>query len=126
MQFNSQEAMAYAVFSCSGSAKSPKVESVQDAYAPVNYISTEVYALLAAAEASAARRPDSDTLDCVMPGGNRHGASLQITMEGVYDPSYDTHSMPPPKKYYRTFWKSISQRLLLRRAHSARSSLSSP
>ena len=120
-----QEAMNNNAFSCSGSAKSPKSASIQGLYVPVNYISPEVYALLAAAEASATRRAESGNADadCMMPSGNRQGASPEITMESVYDPrSYAAQGVAPPKKYYRTFWKSISQRLLLRRAGSARPS----
>ncbi len=125
MQFDAraQEALIYDAFSCCGRAKSPIEASNQLTYVPVNYISPEVYAYLEAAEASAARRADPDALDAdsMISGDNLHGASLQITMEDVHVPSYDMRSMPPPKKYFRTFWQSISQRLLLLlRAHSAR------
>jgi hypothetical protein len=82
-------------------------------YVPVNYISSELLALLAAAEASAARRADAMDL-----GTEEHDdANNDLTMpgsviDGKYDPVRILQCMAPPKRFYRTFWKLISRRLL--------------
>jgi hypothetical protein len=106
--------ISYVEFSSSGGAQSPKAAPVQDAYTPVNNICPEVYTLLAAFEASASRRMNALDVDCMELAGDVPGVSLQIGMEGVHDPAYHdaTTSMAPPRRYCRTFWRSISQRLL--------------
>ena len=104
----------------SGSANSAKsAQKDRDAYVPVNYISPEAYALLAAAEASAARK--ADALDTGVPELDLIGSisSLQISMFGLYDPERILQSMSPPKKFYRTFWQSISLRRLDRSVQAA-------
>ncbi len=79
-------------------------------YVPVNYISPEVYALLAAAEASVALR--EDVLDYQAMEIDMNGLTLDIVWDGVNDPERALPSMAPPKRFYRTFWQSVSLRLL--------------
>jgi hypothetical protein len=80
---------------------------------PVNYISPEACALLAAAEASAARRAnDLDTENMEEDAGYGFSMLLHNAIDGV---NVTELTLPtPPKKFYRTFWQSISLRLLYR------------
>ena len=117
-----QAAMDHDAFSRSGSANSGKSakQDDRDAYVPGNYISPEACALLAAAEASAARK--ADALDAGASLGHDmivSSISLQSALFGVYDPERVLLSMTPPKKFYRTFWQSITWRLLNRWAQAA-------
>ena len=96
------------------SAKSEKAEtSDREEYVPVNYISPEVYALLAAAEASAARRAQ-----------NLHAASADICNIEADGQGLEPclAAMAPPRRFYTTFWRSITLRLLDHWAHSASTS----
>jgi hypothetical protein len=81
-------------------------------YVPVNNISTEAYALLAAAEALAARRADAGDL------GN-NWTMPERALDGMYNNLCDSQCMPPPKRFYRTFWESVSRRLLHQMANTA-------
>lgn len=107
----------------SGSSSSNRAEGLkQDAYVPVNYFSPEVYALLAAAEASAARHAlELDAADMEIDL-NGQGPTLQDQSGPIRAPSSFSgcglSSAAPPKRFYRTFWQSISLKLLdqLRRA----------
>jgi hypothetical protein len=101
----------------SGSSSSNRAESLkQDAYVPVNYFSPEVYALLAAAEASAERRAlELDEADMEVDSTGQ-GLNLQDQSGPIQsDSSFlgcGLSSTAPPKKFYRTFWQSISLKLL--------------
>ncbi len=88
-----------------GSSGSEKVAVLDgDTYVPVNYICSEACAFLAAAEASAARRVTAKELDV-----SNNGLTLKSSSEA------------PPKKFPRTFWKSIALRLLYRGTSTAES-----
>ncbi len=91
----------------------------RDAYVPVNYISPEACALLAAAEASAARRTEAFDADDTEHDMNGHGSTLQSASDGLLGPQCVSQSMPPPKRFYRLFWQSISVRLLDRSDNAA-------
>ncbi len=99
-------------FPCSGSdlQKAPRLN--QDAYEPVNYICPEAYALLAAAEASATHSADALDARVMDLGVNGSGLTLQGPLDGMYDPDRVLKTMAPPKKFYRTFWISVTLRLL--------------
>ena len=89
----------------SGSGNSMKSEET-NAYVPVNFISNEVYALLAAFEASSLHRDYGyDT------GSTGIGFELSILMptELTFD---SCMFMESPKKFPRTFWRSIARRLV--------------
>jgi hypothetical protein len=75
-----------------------------EAYVPVNYISPEVRALLAAAEASAARRADAQECMGLVMGG----------------PGCVVISLAPPRRFYKTLWRSLLVRLLDHFLHTAR------
>ena len=82
-------------------------------YVPLNYISPEAYAFLLSAEASAARRAEErdDVVAAMESDAHDPESNLQNALAGWQSPS-----LPPPKKFYRTFWHSISLRLLRQRA----------
>jgi hypothetical protein len=87
----------------------------RDTYVPVNYISPEACALLAAAEAYAARRAnDVDTENMEEDAGYGFSTLLHNAIDGVNVPELSLPRMAPPKKFYRTFWQSISLQLLYR------------
>ena len=94
----------------------PAVKMHHNAYIPVNYISPEACAFLAAAEAAAALLADA------MDAGNV--TTVQSSLAELHDPERILLSMAPPKKFYRTFWQSISLRLLHRWTQAARPSKS--
>jgi hypothetical protein len=109
-------------FSRSGSSNSQKAGNlvkVQEAYVPSNYISPEAIAFLISAEASAARYADAVDAGVVEFGEKGLRPTLERTLGGFYDPERIVPSMPPPKKFYRLFWQSISQCLLNRWAREA-------
>ena len=111
----------HGAFSRCGSAKSQHAAILeQDAYVPVNYIHPEVYALLAAAEASAARCANAMDVEVMDQEGNGYGSTLQSEFDVWRVPSCVLLSTAPPKRFYRNFWRSISHRLLQRWAHEAR------
>ena len=103
----------------SSSQKAANQDPDENVHVPVNYISPEAYALLAVAEASAALRAnalDSQAMEIDMNG---HGLTLQSVLDGDYDPERALPGMAPPKRFYRTFWQSVSLRLLHRYFTSA-------
>ena len=115
-----QDPMDHDAFSRSGSANSAKSgQQDRDAYVPVNFISPEACALLAAAEASAARRADALDAGSQMDDIDGSSSPLQSPLFGMYDPERYLLSMSPPKKFYRIFWQSISWRLLDQWAQAA-------
>ena len=80
-------------------------------YVPLNYINPEAYAFLVSAEASAARCAE-ERAAAMESDADGSGTNLsQNALTGWQSPS-----MPPPRKFYRTFWHSISLRLLRQRA----------
>ena len=113
---NAMDTMDLETVSQSGSSVSDKADGLQkDDYVPQNYISPEVYALLAAAEASFALRADKPgtdmDLDC-----NDQEPTLQAQSEPIEqsDPDYGLPSTlaAPPKRFYTTFWRSVTLRLM--------------
>ncbi len=91
---------------------------------PVNYICPEAYALLVAAEESAARRADdmdAKDIEIEMLDANELGSTLQSAMDGLNGPGSVWPQMAPPKKFYRIFWQSVSRRILHRWANTASS-----
>ena len=88
-------------------------------YVPVNNISTEAYALLAAAEALAARRAGAVDLGIIVHDATNNWTMPERALDGMYNQSCDSQFMPPPKRFYRTFWESVSRRLLHRMANTA-------
>ena len=118
-------AMAYDAFSRGGSSDSAKSACLdKDLYVPVNYISPEACALLLAAEASAARCADAMDATTMQLDATYCFSALQTALDGVYDPERTLPTMAPPKKFYRTFWQSISLKLLYRWTQSVKYSRS--
>ena len=106
------------VFAASeSSTKHPKNHSnqqrIKDAYEPVNYINDEVYAFMEAWEECASQRAKSSD---VSPMDRASSAS-----EAVYEPIRHMQDAVPPKRFYRTFWRSAARRVLRqeREAHES-------
>jgi hypothetical protein len=102
-------------------SKSLKAETCDmDSYVPVNNISPEAYALLAA----------KSVICCHVDTSNmRHNeitlngsSSTSLASDEIYDPERTVQILEPPKRFYRTFWRSASHRLLRRWAYAARPS----
>ena len=120
--------MDHDAFSRGGSSDSAKSACLdKDLYVPVNYISPEACALLLAAEASAARCSEAMDASAMQLDLSYCFSALQTALDGVYDPERTLPMMAvmaPPKKFYRTFWQSISLKLLYRWTQSVKSSRS--
>ncbi len=100
----------------STSVKADKLD--WESYVPVNYICPEAYALLAAAEASAAQSRRAIDL-------NKEPMALDtnICWPTLHEPERALRSkevMAAPKKFYKAFWRSVSRKLLHQWAQSAR------
>ncbi len=118
----SHDDMDHDLFPCSsGRSESENAEMLErNAYVPVNYISPDACALLAAAEASAARRADALDAGVMELDVNGSGVPLQSALNGCSDPERVLClSMAPPKRFYRRVWESMSMQLLDRSAHTA-------
>ncbi len=121
----------YGAISRTGNSESENAAMLErNVYVPANYISPEACALLAAAEASAARRADALDARGMELDVNGGGASPNCTFKldrchDHYDPERVLLTMAPPKRFHRISWKSMSQRLLNRSTHTASSSSNS-
>ncbi len=114
--------MGHDAFSRGGSSDSAKSARLdRDPYVPVNYISPEACAMLLAAEESAARCADAMDASAMQLDATYYFPARQSAMDGVYDPERTMQSMAPPKRFNRTFWLSISLKLLYRWTQSAKS-----
>ena len=103
--------MDHDAFPRSGNSNSEKPatqDPVNSISPPVNSISLEAYALLAAAEAAAVRR--ADALDAGVMELDVNGSGW--TLQSALDTSEHLPCMAPPKRFYRISWESISLRLL--------------
>ena len=116
-----QDAMDHNAFSRGGSSSSQKAERQgQDAYVPVNYISPDAFAFLAAAEASADHRAEALGSEGMELDASGHGTTLQSALDGLYNPERILLSFAPPKRFFRTFWRSIAFRLVHRHSQQGR------
>ena len=109
-------------FALPPSCKHVSKKGAGDSYVPVNYICPEAYALLAAAEASAARHADAFNAGAINLDMHDHGSTMQSALDGGYEPERVLTRMAPPKRYFRAFWRSVSFRLLKRWADTAKQS----
>jgi hypothetical protein len=93
-----------------GSLKSDTVAEQQPSYTTVNYISNEARALITAYEDAVARR--SQALTSI--GGNVQCHELKFpSSTDTYEPERILVSpAPPPKRFFRTFWQSLTIRML--------------
>jgi hypothetical protein len=113
-----QDSTVNDAFSRGGSANSEKEAMPdRDAYVPVIYISPESYALLAAAETSAARRAPNQDAKVAECDESIFGSAWQ-----EFGTVLSMATMAPPKRYYTTFWRSITLRLLDHWARTGRPS----
>jgi hypothetical protein len=82
-------------------------------YVPLNYIAPEAYTLLAAAEAR--RAVELHAPSTAMELDASHGSMLQDgpALEAL-------PCMAPPKRFYRTFWQSITLKLVHQKARNVK------
>ncbi len=78
----------------------------KESYVPVNFISDEVYALIAAWEASSLAT-SSDGIDI-----ENASVPLVSASRNNIEPTRHIDDFTPPKRFYRTFWSSISKRII--------------
>jgi hypothetical protein len=78
----------------------------KESYVPVNFISDAVYDLIAAWEASSlATSFDGMDLDV-------SSVPLESASQLIIEPARHVNDVSPPKRFYRTFWSSVSKRIL--------------
>ncbi len=87
-------------------AAKSKHETSIDAYVPVNVISVDVRDFIAAFEANWTRANSSDSMDI--------DESLVPTSlsQNVFEPARYLDDFASPKRFYRTFWRSMTRRIL--------------
>ena len=106
---------AYGIGGSSGSNKSSLLDQ---AFSP------KTYNLRAAAVASAAWHAaelEAGVMDLDL-NVNDYELMQKIVPDGGYDPERVMTSIAPPKRYFRTFWRSVSFRLLKQWADTAKQS----
>jgi hypothetical protein len=79
-----------------------EADCMSNVYVPVNFIPDEVFAFLAAWDASKTSSPDGMELDT---------ASIP-TSQSVFEPTRRLNDFAPPKRFYRTFWRSMARRVV--------------
>jgi hypothetical protein len=85
----------------------------EETYTPVNFIKAEVYALIAGWEACKSNPEESEEAS---------EFTRDSPSEDLYEPSRHIPSSAPPKRFYRTFWRSVTRRML---EHARKSVISS-
>ena len=86
-------------------AKCKDEKTAEEFYVPVNFIPVEVYAFIAAwdtANSTSTSQSDGMELD---------GAS-EPSSQTIFDPPRCLSELGPPKRFYRTFWRSAARRIL--------------
>ena len=105
---------AFSVAACSGEpARSEKASTAAEAklssrYVPENFINDEMYAFLAAWDESQARKRE------LAAGAGGVSAPMDIVADIDFEPvrCLGLTGLAPPKLFYRTFWRSITRRLV--------------
>mmetsp|Transcript_4643 Transcript_4643/g.10278 ORF Transcript_4643/g.10278 Transcript_4643/m.10278 type:complete len:159 (-) Transcript_4643:78-554(-) len=97
-----------------GSVESLKFESaceVDEIFCPVNFIPDEVYKLIENWELAYMQRQDSipavDSMDT-------ESCRDSWSSESIFEPirCMSVSQAPPPKRFYRTFWRSVTRRIV--------------
>ena len=91
--------------SCIPKRTIPPREQCMLSYVPDNLISAEVYGLIAAWEASTLTTPS--LADCM----ELDVASVSVS-QTMFEPLRCPNDSAPPKRFYRTFWRSAARRIL--------------
>ena len=83
-------------------------DMMDDSYVPVNIIKPEVYALIQLWNAKEQKSGNSHAEQTKIDFSETEGSNLEPTrcMHSIQTPA------PPPKRFYRRFWKSITRRIL--------------
>ncbi len=91
----------------SGSIKPDAVIELQESYTPVNFICDEARAIILAYENAANRRADL----LVVQNVACQESILPSTFD-PYEPERVLATSAPPKRFFRTFWRSVTLRML--------------
>ncbi len=87
----------------------PLSKDSAEEYATVNFIPDEVRAYIAACESSiwtkASQANSSDPMDL-------DSTALVPVSSSIFEPARCLNEFTPPKRFYRTFWRSVSRRIL--------------
>ena len=84
-----------------------------DAYIPFNYTPEEVCAMIDEWEISELNRQDQMEVAVSIETNGPAFPAASLSLED-YEPVRLCPHAPPPKRFYRTFWRSIARRVLLR------------
>ncbi len=99
-----------------------KAESALAEYRPVNFISDEVYELIRNWELSYLRRQEvNQAVDSM------EAEPIPNFSESVFEPmrTASESTLPPPKRFFRTFWRSLTLRIVREKKQSiARTAIS--
>ncbi len=90
--------------------RSEKTVCNDETYVPINFIKPEIYAMIAAWEA------------CELKGLETGESAFDARSEDVCEPMRCMSNSAPPKRFYRSFWRRITQRMLEHSRKSIRSS----
>ena len=90
----------------------------EDTYVPVNFIPDAVIAMIQKWETSELRK--QDCMDVSDPTGINRVASAEDLMlrPEDYEPIRILREVAPPKRFYRTFWRTVTHKLLQREEES--------
>ena len=73
-------------------------------YEPVNFITTEIYSMIAAWESCETKRGEPDT--------GAVESTREMESDALYQPLRYVPTVAPPKRFYRRFWRTIARRTL--------------
>jgi hypothetical protein len=113
-----------------GSLKSDPVREANEVYHPVNFIPKEVYELIQNWELAYLKKQESiQAFDSM----ETESSSDFVSSESIFEPTrFMSVSQAPPKRFYRSFWRSVTRRIIqlekefaLNRAVMSRSNCSS-
>ena len=94
-----------------GSVESLKSEAVCEAdecYRPVNFIPEEVYMLIKNWESAYLQRHESQVVESM----DTESSTDPRSSESIFEPFRCISVSQPPKRFYRTFWRSAARRML--------------
>ncbi len=92
-------------------ASEPRTCCVDDDYVPVNFIPEEVRAMIKAWQLSEQKRRELLEASPAMSASNVT-AALDAIDQDIFEPMRSIPNAAPPKRFYRTFWRSITRKVL--------------
>ena len=95
------------------SLKSETTCEADETYRPVNFIPDEVYVLIRNRELSGCKQHESAQ---VVGSMETESFAIPLPSESVFEPMRCMLESPhPPKRFYRTFWRSLTRRMVQRK-----------